>query len=107
MHDPNTDGAISPFSFCYDGRLYYPIDFYDMIMQQAQLGRCQYGISLQGEELGQDQTIISGKKGLIPFDINTQGATKTMSITSFQYIFIKADYIVYVRPDLVVTLLGR
>lgn len=55
-----------------------------------------------------DKTIITGRKGLIPFDVNMSGSSnKSINATSFQYIFVKADYICYVRPDLVVTLLGR
>jgi hypothetical protein len=61
---------------------------------------------MEGEELGQDKTIVSGRKGLIPFDINMSGK-KNYNLTSFQYIYVKADYVVYVRPDLVVSLLGR
>lgn len=53
---------------------------------------------------------------MIPFDINMGGGSiKTGgtsgvdvgNIASYQFIFAKCDYIVYVRPDLVVTLLGR
>lgn len=67
-----------------------------------------------------DKTIITGythvffvlnflysRKGMIPFDINMGSAKKASGTASYQFIFVKADYIVYVRPDLVVTLLGR
>lgn len=44
-----------------------------MPMQQFMVGRCQYAISLEGEELGSDNTLITGRKGMIPFDINMDG----------------------------------
>jgi len=62
-------------------------------------------LSLEGEELGQDKTIIAGRKGMTPFDINYTGY-KTESFTSAMLLFVRADYILYVRPDLVVTVLG-
>jgi len=107
MHDPTTDCALSPFNYSTDELALRPINFKGMLFQQGTLGRCQYAISLEGEELGMDKTIITGRKGLIPFDVNMQSAAKANALTSNQYIFVKADYIVYVRPDMVVTLLGR
>lgn len=55
--------------------------------------------------MGTEKTTITGKRGLIPFDINITG-TKSLGATSYMFIFVRADYILYVRPDLVVTKLG-
>lgn len=90
MHDPALDGAISCFNFCVDEPYIYdydkatgiidrskaiikPANVYDMVRQQLQVGRCQYGLSLIGEELGQNKTIVSGKKTVLPFDLNFDG----------------------------------
>lgn len=62
---------------------------------------------MEGEELGQDRTIITGRKGLVPFDINFGPATKANNVNSYQFTYVRADYILYVRPDLVVTVLGK
>lgn len=69
------------------------------------MGRTQYGISLEGEELGKDKTTITGRKGMTPFDINMVGS-KPLHSPSYTVPFVRADMIVYVRPDLVVTVLG-
>ena len=37
--------------------------------KQGNVGRCQYGISLEGEELGSDKTMITGRKSQYPFQI--------------------------------------
>jgi hypothetical protein len=44
-----------------------------LVQDQMLVGRSQYGFSLEGEELGQDKSIISGRKGSLPFDINFSG----------------------------------
>jgi hypothetical protein len=41
-----------------------------------------------------------------PFDINFTG-TKSSSEISLMFTFVRSDFVLYVRPDLVVTLLGR
>jgi len=83
------------------------------------VGRAQFGFSLEGEELGQDKSIITGRKGSLPFDINFQGTSRysgkyftedninRSQIYSFMNTFLLLDMIVYVRPDLVVTVLGK
>jgi len=43
---------------------------------------------------------------MVPFDIITEG-TKTEDVPSMTFVFAKCDFIVYIRPDLVVTVLGR
>ncbi len=43
---------------------------------------------------------------MIPFDIMVQG-TKSDRDASMSLVFAKCDFIVYIRPDLVVTVLGR
>lgn len=45
-----------------------------MLAARQTPGRCQYSISLEGEELGADKMIISGKKAQLPFDINYLGS---------------------------------
>ena len=47
-----TDAAITAFNYCTDQLIAKPTVALDMLAQQARLGRCQYGISLQGEEIG-------------------------------------------------------
>ena len=69
------------------------------------LGTCQYAISLEGDELGTNKNIISGKKSVMPFDINLS-AKKSEAHVSYMMCFLRADFIIYVRPDLVVTRLG-
>lgn len=75
------------------------------VVGRALTPSCQYGVSFEGEQLGTEKTTITGKRGLIPFDINITG-TKGFASTSYMFIFVRADYILYVRPDLVVTKLG-
>jgi hypothetical protein len=41
----------------------------------------------------------------MPFDLNLMGI-KSAAVLSYMYLFIRADFIIYVRPDLVVTRLG-
>jgi len=52
-----------------------------------------------------NKSIISGKKSVMPFDINLQ-AKKSHAVTSYMMCFLRADFIIYVRPDLVVQRLG-
>jgi hypothetical protein len=66
---------------------------------------CQYAVSFEGDELGMNKSIISGKKSVMPFDIN-MAATKSQNVVSYMMCFLRADFIIYVRPDLVVTRLG-
>lgn len=76
LHDPKTDGAVCTYNFCgdeYNGQM-DPIllnftsdddssrSLMRMVNKQSLVGRCQYGVSLEGEELGQDQTMITGRK---------------------------------------------
>lgn len=85
MHDPTMDCAITGFNYSVDYRInqWESLDFQSLLFQQAQLGRCQYAISMEGEELGQDKTIITGRKGLIPFDINFGSSTKAHNTSSW------------------------
>ena len=46
---------------------------------------------MEGEELGQDRTIITGRKGLVPFDINFGPATKANNVNSYQFTYVRAD----------------
>jgi hypothetical protein len=61
---------------------------------------------LEGENLGMDKTIVTGRKANLPFDINYTGL-KTSATTSYMMTFVKCDFVLYIRPDLVVTVLGR
>lgn len=58
-----------------------------------------------GEEIGQNKSIVSGKKTVMPFDLNFDGVKHT-NAPSIMLCFLRADFIVYVRPDLIVTRLG-
>lgn len=71
------------------------------------MGRCQYAISFEGEELGSDDTLLTGKKANLPFDINMMGFKSEATVNSQIYPFLRHDFIVYVRPDLVVTVMGK
>lgn len=51
------------------------------------------------------KTIVSGKKTVLPFDLNFDGK-KTREVPSIMLSYLKADFIIYVRPDLIVTRLG-
>lgn len=90
MHDPTRDSALHASNMCgdgYDGQydpLFREFDvlltakkeeginfssaaeshfaLMQIINKQANVGRCQYGISLEGEELGSDRTMITGRK---------------------------------------------
>ena len=70
-------------------------------------GRCQYGISLEGEELGTDKTMITGKKSQYPFYLQIKSNGKALDRTSYMYIFLRADFIVYIRPDLQIVTMGK
>ena len=105
MHDPLSDSAIHSFNYNLD---YPPAKcpgFEALVRQWLTLGRCQYALSLVGEEIGQNKTIVSGKKSVLPFDLNIVGKKKDKTV-SFMLCFLKADFIIYVRPDLIVTRLG-
>lgn len=105
MHDPMSDSAISAFNYNLDNLLTKPVGLQELVDQQKVVGRCQYGLSLEGEELGQNKQIITGKKSVMPFDINMK-AYKSQAQVSYMFCFLRADFIIYVRPDLVVTRLG-
>lgn len=85
-----------------------------------------------GEELGSESGIITGKKAEMPFDVNLtstgliagrnyvgpgvvaatglpilSAATPETVRNSYMMTFVRADFVVYVRPDLVVTVIGR
>ena len=49
---------------------------------------------------------MSGKKAQLPFDINYTGY-KNEQTSSFMMTFVRSDMVLYVRPDLVVTVLGK
>jgi hypothetical protein len=81
MHDPTTDGAICAYNYCGDeyGCQMDPIStsctsageaatFVTAVFnKQGLVGRNQFGISLEGEELGTDRTMITGRKSQYPF----------------------------------------
>ena len=48
---------------------------------------------------------MSGKRGLVPFDINYKGV-KTAAQTSANIMFCRIDLLLFIRPDLVVQVLG-
>lgn len=48
---------------------------------------------------------MTGKRSIMPFDLNMNGY-KSQAILSYMFMFLRADFIIYVRPDLVVTRLG-
>ena len=78
-----------------------------MLNKQGNVGRCQYGVSLEGEELGTDKTMITGRKSQYPFIIQLSSSGKVQPSTSYMYTFLRADFIVYIRPDLQIVTLGK
>lgn len=73
----------------------------------ALTGRCQYAISLEGINLGADNTVLSGKKGMTPFDVMVTARTKSDRKSSISLVFCRYDAVVFIRPDLVVSVLGK
>ena len=71
------------------------------------MGRCQYGISLEGEDLGTDKTMVTGRKSQYPFLLYMKSDNKLSHRTSYMNVFLRADFIVYIRPDLQVVTLGK
>ena len=43
-------------------------------MGQVCTGRAQYAITLEGEELGHDKSLITGRASEIPFTIDVEGS---------------------------------
>jgi hypothetical protein len=78
-----------------------------IINKQANVGRCQYGISLEGEELGSDRTMITGRKSQYPFQLQMWSSGKFSPHPSYMLTYLRADYIVYIRPDLQIVTLGK
>lgn len=105
MHDPVSDAALCGFNYVVDHIMTKPTTLEQWTRNNVTLGTCQYGISLEGDELGTNKTMIGGKKSVMPFDINLS-AVKSGAATSYMMCFLRADFIIYVRPDLVVTRLG-
>ena len=105
MHDPLSDGAINPINYGIDEAATPVYTVKQLVKGQSRIGRCQYGITLEGEELGNQKAIVTGKRSVMPFDLNWSGH-KCEDIISYLLMFIRADFIIYVRPDLVVTRLG-
>lgn len=54
-----------------------------------------------------DKTTVTGRRANLPFDINFTGNIPACNQSSTVNIFVRSDFVVYVRPDLVITLLGR
>lgn len=52
-----------------------------------------------------DGSALSGKKGMVPFDINFKG-TKTNASNSVCLIYCRINVLLFIRPDLVVQVLG-
>jgi len=110
MHDPNTDSALA----CHTYQKTIQTDYANLTsvqqlyLRQSNLGRFQWGISFEGEELGRDKDTIAGRRGLMPFDVVFTADTFQDPTAFYEsHIFARADYFLYVRPDLVVTVLGK
>jgi len=105
MHDPSTTTGINGYNYQVDHVLSKINTIDGFMAANTSLGTCQYAISFEGDELGTNKTMITGKKSVMPFDINLS-ATKSGADVSYMMCFLRADFIIYVRPDLVVTRLG-
>ncbi len=110
MHNPALDSAITCSNYQKTHTSSYRNfkNLQELYVRQSNLGRFQWGISFQGEELGKDNDTISGRRGLIPFDVNfTANQFEEPSVYYEAHIFARIDYFLYVRPDLVITVLGE
>lgn len=50
--------------------------------------------------------MITGRKTEYPFIVNFTG-TKSSPADSFMFTFLRADFIIYIRPDLQIVTLGK
>jgi hypothetical protein len=75
--------------------------------KQSNVGRAQYAICLEGEELGSDRTMITGRKSQYPFQLQLWSSGKFSPRTSVMLTFLRADFIVFIRPDLQIVTLGK
>ena len=109
MHDPTTDSAITATNYQKFVTIKYDSigSLQDMYIRQSNLGRFQWGISFEGEELGKMKENISGRRGLIPFDANFRGRGFAKVGSYEAHVFARCDFFCYIRPDLVVTVLGK
>lgn len=106
MHDPLSDSAINKFNYQLDFINSTGVNVSSFLKSQYSVGRCQYGITLEGEELGNQKHIVTGKRSVMPFDLNWTGIKRVQDSLSYMMLYLRADFIIYVRPDLVVTRLG-
>lgn len=109
MHNPALDSALTSPSYQKTMATSYRNfrNLQELYIRQGNLGRFQWGISFEGEEIGKDKDTISGKRGLIPFDAMVKGKFEEIGVAFESHIFARVDYFLYVRPDLVITVLGE
>ena len=109
MHNPALDSALTRASYQKTMSTSYRNfrNLQELYIRQSNLGRFQWGISFEGEEIGKDKDTISGRRGLIPFDAMTVGKFQEDAVAYESHIFARVDYFLYVRPDLVITVLGE
>jgi hypothetical protein len=65
---------------------------------------------MEGEDLGEEKTMITGRKSEQPFQIEfqpSQGGLLHGNDESHIMPYLRADFIVYIRPDMQVVTLGK
>lgn len=133
LHDVTTDTNISTDNYCIDtpyagnmemylrsrghNGIFTLDDHYNSVFDQASLrngtcatpvGRNVYGLSMQN--ISSDVSTINGVNTVVasPFEVlmrSTKG--KTSSEASIGLSFVLHDFILYIRPDLQIKILGR
>ena len=51
--------------------------------------------------------MITGRKSQYPFQLQMSATPKFSAHTSYMFTFLRADFIVYIRPDLQIVTLGK
>lgn len=97
---------MDPIPHDFSDRLSSDREWWLTLNKQGNVGRCQYGISMEGEELGTDKMMVTGRKVEYPFYIELLGQ-KTSTHPSYMWVYIKHDFIIYIRPDLQIVTLGK
>lgn len=63
---------------------------------------------MEGEELGEDKSIITGRPAKYPFDIALLSSGKVEENSASEIVvFLRYDFIVQIRPDLLIQVSGR
>jgi len=64
MHDPATDSGLDHINYNLDTVVPFCENMKDLFRSFLYTPKCQYGLSLEGEQLGEQKMIITGRKAL-------------------------------------------